>query len=82
MQQSPRPTSWSFDELTVNGWYPYETEPAAPGEPWTVTLTLYWAEASLHSVTGQGPTREAAIAEVEREANAWLSDKRTYQPRR
>ncbi len=82
MQQSPRPSSWSLSELTVNGWYPYWTEPSAEGEPWSVTLTLYWAEASKHSETGQGATRDDAIADVERKVNAWLRDKRTYQPRR
>ncbi len=82
MQQSPRPTSWSLDELTVNGWYPVWTEPTADGDPWTVKLTFYWSEASLHSVTGRGATREAAMTEAEREANAWLKDRRTYQPRR
>ena len=77
-----RPTSWTLDQLLTNGWFPYWTEPSAPGEPWTLKITFYWSEASLHSVTGTGPTREAAIAEAEREANAWLRDRRTYQPRR
>ena len=77
-----RATWWTFDELTINGWYPIVLEPADPGSPWSVKLTLYWAEASKHTEIGYGTTRDEAIADVEDKVNAWLEDRRVYQPRR
>jgi hypothetical protein len=75
-------SGWTFDELLTNGWYPH-WEPVGSGErPYAVTFTYYRSEITVDSVYGTGATEAEAIAEAERNANAWLQENPQFKPRR
>lgn len=75
-------SSWTFDELLTNGWYPYWQPRSSDDEPYALTFTFYRSEVSRHSVEAAGQTEEDAKTAAAAEANAWLCEHPHFQPRR
>jgi hypothetical protein len=73
--------NWDFDTLLTNGWHAHWEPQPADASPIKLVFTYYRSELTVHAVTGEGPTRDDAIAEAVARANAWLQDYPGYQPR-